>query len=137
MRFIKFYEKSTFTIFLIFFINLQQHISFIVSTPSLCQMWGTGISTILWKGQGFEVFRGRGLEGKRVVNFCRKGAGFLEVYYKFHFTTLTDLLLTCRMKDNVSLVVFHLCFQLISFIKSFLIVFYFIDSVIRGKVSTL
>ena len=71
------------------------------------------------KGGGLKNFYlERGLDRKEVVNFCK---GFRvsrdnnNKLYNFTSQILFDLPFTSRMKDVVSLVIFHICFELISF----------------------
>ena len=76
------------------------------------------------KGAGFENFfeRGGRLDGKGVANFWSGIQGFLE-FLEIAVINLTSrllfaLLFRCTLKD-ASLVIFHLCFSLFCFIKSF------------------
>ena len=63
-------------------------------------------------------WRGAWLDGKGLVSFWR-GFRVLEIaIINFIWRLLFDLLFTCRLKD-ISLVIFHLCFNLFRFIKSF------------------
>lgn len=74
--------------------------------------------------------------GKVVVNFWRVGcSGFLETaIIIFTLRHLFHLLFTFRLKDVISIVIYHLCF-LTSFVllNFFLLVFYFINSLFKRK----
>ena len=71
------------------------------------------VSPILWKG-GLKNLR-VGLEGrldeKGGGQFFEWSSGFLEkAIINFTSQFLLDLLFTCRLKDVVSLIIFHLSF---------------------------
>lgn len=74
--------------------------------------------------------------GKVVVNFWRVGCSrFLETaIIIFTLRHLFHLLFTFRLKDVISIVIYHLCF-LTSFVllNFFLLVFYFINSLFKRK----
>ena len=75
----------------------------------------------------------RGLDGKGVINFF-SGETELWVFrvsnYKFYFTNLFDSQFTCILKD---VLFFTHAFSFFHFIKSFLIVLYFINSLFNKK----
>ena len=57
----------------------------------------------------WKIFLEGGLDGKGVVNFWRGGPGFFEIaIINFTSQLLFELLFAYRLKDVVSLVIFHL-----------------------------
>ena len=104
--------------------------SFYHPSPFLERYHDKHVSTILQKGSW--LFFWRGARWERNGQFLQRGSGFSEITI-INFTSWLLFDYACTNWDFASFVIFTYIFSLYHFIKSFFIVFYFINSLFKRK----